>query len=131
MSERLRRSRRILAVQTQLDKLAEWGLIDLETQAAILKDQQCALINFLSGESEVAGIFSTTMMRRLQSIAERLATIAIEREAQKDCHRDERRRLRCAERTVAILESEERREEAQCQLAEVIEAALQRGSRGS
>lgn len=82
----------------------------------------------MSGESAVAGIFSTTMMRRLQTIAERLATIAMEHEAQRGCQREERRRLRCAERVVAGLEGEERRKEAQRQLAEAIEAALQRGS---
>jgi len=69
MSERLRRSRRVLAVQSQLDRLAQWNLIDLQSRAVVLGDQQCGLVRFMSEESVVAGIFSSTMMRRLQTLA--------------------------------------------------------------
>ena len=131
MSERLRRSRRVLAVQSQLDRLTEWCLIDLQSQAAVLGDQQRGLVRFMSEESAVAGIFSLTMMRRLQTIAKMLATIANEQEVQRGRHLDERIRLRRAERIVGTLESEVRRKDALRQLAESIEAALQHGSKAS
>src|ERR1019366_5099333 len=131
MSERLRRSRRVLAVQSQLDKLAEWCLIDLQSQAVVLGDQQRGLVRFMSEESALAGIFSLTMMRRLQIIAERLAAIAAEQEVQRGRHLDERSRLRRAERIVGTLESEARRKVALLRLAESIEAALQHGSKAS
>ncbi len=83
MSERLRRSRRVLAVQSQLDRLAQWSLIDLQSQAVVLGDQQRGLVRFMSEESLVAGIFSSTMMRRLQTLAEMLATIASEQDVQR------------------------------------------------
>jgi hypothetical protein len=131
MSERLRRSRRVLAVQSQLDRLAEWCLIDLQSQATVLRDQQRGLVRFMSEESAVAGVFSLTMTRRLQSLADRLATIATEQEAQRGRHLDERSHLRRAERIVADLESEVRRKAALSQLAESIEGALQHGSKAS
>ncbi|MGA9486257.1 MAG: hypothetical protein WBV25_04165 [Methylocella sp.] len=128
MNERLRRSRRVLAVQSQLDRLAQWSLIDLQSRAVVLGDQQRGLVRFMSEESLVAGIFSSTMMRRLQTLAEMLATIASEQDLQRGRHLEERRRLHCAEWIVTILESEVRRKEALRQLAEIIETALQRTS---
>jgi hypothetical protein len=128
MSERLRRSRRVLAVQSQLDRLAQWNLIDLQSRAVVLGDQQCNLVRFMSEDSVVAGIFSSTMIRRLQTLAEMLATIASEQDVQRGRHLEERRRLHRAEWIVTILESEVRRKEALRQLAEIIETALQRTS---
>jgi len=128
MSERLRRSRRVLAVQAQLDRLAQWSLIDLQSRAAVLGDQQRGLVRFISEESLVSGIFSSTMMRRLQTLAEMLATIASEQDVQRGRHLEERRRLHRAEWIVTILESEARRKEVLRQLAEIIETALQRTS---
>jgi hypothetical protein len=127
MRELLRRSQRILAVQSQLDKLAEWGLIDLQSQEATLWDRHRSLVRFMSEESSVAGIFSSTMMHRLQTIAEKLAAIAKEQDAQRDRHLNERRRLRRAVRIFTALEIEARRKDAMHQLAESIEAALQYG----
>jgi hypothetical protein len=128
MSERLRRSRRVLAVQSQLDRLAQWSLIDLQSRAVVLVDQQRGLVRFMSEESLVAGFFSSTMMRRLQTLAEMLATIASEQDVQRGRHLEERRRLHRAEWIVTTLESEVRRKEALRQLAEIIETALQRTS---
>lgn len=128
MSERLRRARRVLAVQAQLDRLAEWSLIDIKAQAAALEDTQRNLICFMSEESAVAGLFSTLMIHKLQAVAEKLATLVKEQEVQKARQLDERRRLRHAGRMVAKLESDEQRKDAACQLAEAIEAVLQRRS---
>ena len=128
MGEQLRRSRRILDVQSQLDKLADWKLIDLQTQATILKNQQRDLIHFLSEESEVSGFFSSTMIRRLQTIADKLTTLGIELESQRSRHLAERKRLRCAERTFAIYERDEWHKKILCQLVEAIETAQQRRS---
>jgi hypothetical protein len=128
MSERLRKAHRILAVQTQLDRLAEWTLMDLKAQAMVLADQRQGLIRFMDEEPPFAGIFAATMMRRLQAAAEAQVAITNETEAQKIRHREERARLRCAERIVGTLEGEARRRVEANQLAEAIEAALTRGS---
>jgi hypothetical protein len=67
-------------VQSKLDRLAGWRLIDLQGQAAALADQQRGLHHFISEGSEVMGTFSTTIMRKLQAIVEKLATLASEQE---------------------------------------------------
>ncbi len=51
MSERLRRSRRVFAVQSQLDRLVQWSLIDLQSRAVVLGDQQRGLVRFMSEDS--------------------------------------------------------------------------------
>lgn len=56
MSERLRRARNVLAVQAQLDRLAEWRLINLQSQAAVLEDRQRGLIRFVYGEPAITGM---------------------------------------------------------------------------
>jgi hypothetical protein len=44
-------------VQSQLDRLAEWCLIDLQSQAAVLGGQQRGLVRFMAEEPAVTGIF--------------------------------------------------------------------------
>ncbi len=112
-------------MQLNLDRLAEWRLSDLQIQAAALVDQQRGLHRFMSDGSEVAGIFSATIMRKLQAIAEKLATLASEQELQRGCHLDERRRLRRAEIICGNLEYEARCKDTLRQLSEAIETALQ------
>lgn len=126
MSNRLCRSRRILAVQSKLDRLAEWRLIDLQFQSVALADRQHDLIRFLSGESEVAGIFPSAVMHRLQTLGRLIATTENEQIAQKNRRLDERVRLRCAERFVSKLEIEARRENTAQQLVDLIAAVFQR-----
>jgi hypothetical protein len=125
MDERLRRSRRILALQSQLANLAEWKLVDLQSQTRDLEDKQRNLIRFISEEPEVAALFSFTVMRRLKMIAENLAIITGEQKEQKGRKFDEQRRLRCIEQIVAVLDKEMRRKDTLGQIAETIEAAIQ------
>jgi hypothetical protein len=113
-------------VQSKLDRLAEWRLIDLQTQAGSLVDQQRGLHRFLSDGSEVAGTFSATIMRKLQAIAEELAMLESEQELQRGCHLDERRRLRRAEIICGNLEYEARCKDTLRQLSETVETAMQR-----
>jgi len=128
MSERLRRSRRVLVVQSQLDRLAEWTLIDLQSKIAVLEDQRRDLSDFLSEESAVAGIFSSAMMHRLRAIAETTAALANEREAQRNRRLEARRHLRSAAHLVAALEGAERRKDSLRQFEQAVEAAFQRAS---
>lgn len=131
MSTRLRRARRILAVQTQLDRLAEWRLIDLQSQAATLEDREQALVHFMQEESAFSGIFPATMMRRLQTLVELRAAAVTGQEAQRARHLEERGRLRRAERIVETLEGDAQRSAALGELAEAVEAAARDVSQGS
>lgn len=131
MNERLRKARRILAVQFQLDRLAAWNLVDLEVQAAALGDRHRDLIRFMDGESAFTGLFAAAMMRRLQALAEAQSAIASKIETQRVQFREERGRLRCAERIVAASEHEARKTVEANRLTEAIEAALTHGSSAS
>ncbi|WGJ15684.1 hypothetical protein QEV83_05325 [Methylocapsa sp. D3K7] len=128
MNERLRRSRRVLALQLKLDRLAEWSLIDLQSQTAASTKQQYVLHRIMYEGSDVAGTFSSVIMRKLQAIAENLAVLANEEELQRGRHLDERRRLRRAEKVCADLEYEVGCKALVRQLCETIEAAQPRST---
>jgi hypothetical protein len=126
MSNRLRRAYRVLAVQSQLERLALWQLIDLESQAASLEERQRDLINFMQHESAFSGLFSSAMMRRLQALAELHVKAKAENETQRTRHLEERGRLRRVGRIVTALEIDTRRQKALRELIEAIETAEQR-----
>jgi hypothetical protein len=126
MSNRLRRAYRVLAVQSQLERLALWQLIDLERRAASLEERQRDLINFMQQESAFTGLFSSAMMGRLQALAELHVEAKAENETQRTRHLEERGRLRRVERIVTALEIDTRRQKALRELIEAIETAEQR-----
>jgi ABC-type uncharacterized transport system ATPase subunit len=126
LTELLRRARRVLAVQSKLDRLAQWGLVDLQAQSAALTNQQRSLRRFMSEGSDFAGTFSSAVMRQLQALAENLAMLANGEEMQQGRLLDERRRQRCAEKICVNFEYEARRKDTLRQLSEVIESAQQR-----
>lgn len=115
-----------MAVMTQLNKLSEWRLLDLQSQVAILDDLQRGLVQFLQEESAFSGIFSASMLRRLQNIAEARAGAEIKQKAQRVLYLAERGRLRCAEHIAGKLESDAERDEASRQLAEAVESTARR-----
>lgn len=125
MSERLRKARRVLGVQTVLDRLAEWTLVDLECQDAVLQDRRHALIRFIDSETAFAGAFPNAMMRRFEELARQHATLVAEKDAQAEQRREARARLRIAERIVEGLANEARRSQDSRELSEVIEATVE------
>jgi len=124
MNERLRKARRVLAVQTLLDRLADWRLRDLERQELALQESRRDLIRFLDSESAFAGLFAATLMRRMQSLEDLRVALIAEREAQASLHLEERSRMRRAERIVDALDDQARRTEEARRLAEVVERAV-------
>jgi len=128
MSERLRRSQRLLAVQTKLNRLAEWSLIELQSKIAVDENQQRSLLSFISEQSTVNTIFYSMAIRKLQFTTETLAITAKQLTAQKEYCLDARRCLRSASRLAADLEAKERQKDGLRELAELIEGALRRSS---
>lgn len=126
MNERLRRSRRVVALQLKLDRLAEWRLIDLQSQTAASTKQQYELHRIMAEGSYFAGKFSSVILRKLHTIAENLVVLTNEEELQQGHHLDERRRLRRMERIYADLEYEVGRKDMVRQLSETIEAVQPR-----
>ena len=131
MNKRLAKARRILAAQTELDRLAAWRLIDLESQAAGIDERRIALVRFLDTEPSFGGPFAGAMMRRLEGLEASRAALRLEQAAQAERRLVERARTRCAAGIVKALESGERRREERLQLGEAIEASLDRSTQGS
>jgi hypothetical protein len=130
MTSRLDRTRRLLAVQRKRDHLSEWRLVELLSQSAVLDERHRSLVRFLQEESAFSGMFSLSMMRRLQRLAELRTKAAIDQEAQRNLHLDDRRCLRQVERIVQSLESDEIRKNAARELWQVVDFAAQRLSQG-
>jgi hypothetical protein len=126
MRERLGKARRVLAVQSILDRLADWRLRDLEARELALQDDRRKLVQFVESESAFAGLFAAVMMRRIQGLEDLRAALTVEKASQQGRRLEERGRMRRAERIVEALESEGRRLEEARRLAEATERAAPR-----
>ncbi len=124
--ERLRKVRRVLAVQAAIDRLAAWRSGDLAHQDQRLRERQADLIRFLDAETALGDVFSASMLTRLQGLAESRAAVTVEKEACDATRRAERLRLRCVERIVDALDRETRRIDELRELERVVEASRQR-----
>ncbi|MCI0466657.1 MAG: hypothetical protein L0Y57_06580 [Beijerinckiaceae bacterium] len=131
MTARLGKARRIMALQAQLNAIAKWRLLDHQSEAAVLDDLQKGLLRFLQEESAYSGIFSASMLRRLESLAAARAAAEIAQIAQRTICLEESSRLRRAGRIVEKLAINARREEASKALAEAIETRTQHMAQGS
>lgn len=123
MNERLRKAKRMLAVQSDIDRLADWRLVDIARNDAVLSDQRRVLIGFLDAESAFTAPFAAAMMRRLQRLEESRAKLNDEMQAQSRLRLEERRRLRRAQQIVGAVADEARRLEDRRNLFDAIEAA--------
>lgn len=126
MNERLCRARRILSVQVQIERLAQWRLIDRKSLVLALEDRRKDLLQLLQGESSFNPVFAAAAMRRLQTAAEELAKAMAEMDAQTARYLEERRLSLRAERTFEALRRDAERQEAAHNLAEAIELAALR-----
>lgn len=124
MTRKLAKARRILAAQVELDRLAAWGLVDLERQSASLDERHHALIRYLDAEAPFGGVFAGAMIRRLAALEASRAVLRHEQAAQAQARLTERARTRSATGIVEALERAARRWSEQQRLAEAIEAAL-------
>jgi len=131
MSGRLTRTLRLLAIQRQRDQLSEWQLRELSSQLAVLDERYHSFMRFLEEQSAFSGMFSVSIMRRLQRLAELRTKAARDQEAQRKLRLHDRGCLRRLERTVRTLESAENRNETARELGEVVDAAVHRLSQGS
>lgn len=126
MNKRLRKARRVLAVQTVLDRLADWRLRDLETRERILADRWAELVAFLDQELALSGVFASTAMRRMQGLENLRMALIAEKDALARRRLEERRRKRAAGQIVDAVEAEARRMEEARQLGEAMERSVDR-----
>jgi hypothetical protein len=126
MSGKLQRARRQLLVQKQLDRISEWRLLELLSQSAALEGQRRSLLQCLQQESAFTGMFSISVMRRLQTLAQLQATAAFEEDALRELHLRQRRCRRRAEYIVRALEADEIRKDTARALELTIDSGAQK-----
>jgi hypothetical protein len=69
MRSRLKKIERVLAVQEQLHRLAQWKMAALEREKTANADGQVDLISALNADNQLHGLFVEAMTRRLAALA--------------------------------------------------------------
>jgi hypothetical protein len=123
MSARLTSMRRIVEVQRDLRRAAEWRRAELERRLAALQEGERELVRFLSGENAFSGLFAASLAGRLRSLAAEIEEAKRALAAQAEVVLREAGREKRAERLAATLRREERRGEERNELAAAVEDA--------
>ncbi len=121
MGNRLRAVQRILSVQAQLHRLAQWKLAELERREDGLQERHESLLRFVDEDGAYAALFGNTLMRRLRSISEEKARVTAAKHEQADKTLDELRRVGQMQRATDELEGEARQERERQELKEILE----------
>jgi hypothetical protein len=109
MDKRLRKTTRLLKVQEQLHKIAEWNLIGLQRRAKELQDAQETLIHTLNNDEVLHGLFVESRARRLQTLAGEASQVEIAREEQRKIALERAMQVKRTERIVDSIAVEHRR----------------------
>lgn len=83
---RMKKIERVLAVQKQMHRLAEWNVAALERRRAELEAGQGELVGALNDDAKLQGLF-------IDALARRLAALARETDKVNEAHRQMARRL--------------------------------------
>jgi hypothetical protein len=128
MDRRLAKISRIVAVQKQMHRLAEWQLIDLQRQEAELQERARLLIESLNGDTPLHGLFVESTAKRLRRVGMASGAVAKARETQTERVVGERRKLRHVERIEEATALEAEREAEKSRLEQIIENASGRAN---
>ncbi len=126
MKDRLRSMQRILNVQTQLHRLAQWKLAEAERRDDALRERQRDLLRFLDEEQSYTALLSTTLMRRLRSVGEERAVAAVAKQEQTEKVIEELRRSGRMQNMVEQLEDEARQSAEREELRDGLEQLTNR-----
>ncbi len=124
MNERLRRSKRIVALCELFYNLERWKLLDCTRKQADSERIEHNLIDFLERDTVFTGRFAVTAMQRLHSIAEEAAVIAEYKELQKGKVLQAGKRWNLSGKIFRELELKSRSEAERKVLDEFIEGSL-------
>ena len=125
MSERLRSLRRILAVQSQRKRLAEWALAAAETRKAAVGIERTELRGFVEAEN-LTGALAGLALDQTRRLAERDAEAGRDVGRQRDALQAAERRHRLAERLTEAVAAENRIVAERRSLEQLIEDAVAR-----
>jgi len=121
MTDRLRAMQRVLKVQKQLHRLAQWKLTGLEQQEEALNGRQEHLLRFLDEEGSYTALFGEALMRRLRNVGEEKAKVLAAKQEQANQTLEESRRLGRMRNMVDELGDEARVEADRDDLRDILE----------
>jgi len=124
---RLTAVRRILSVQQQVRRLAEWKVATVHREAAALEAAHEALTAFLDGEAGISPLFAAAAMKQLQAIGAAKDRLEERRAIEEARLRAEAQRAGLAERLAQRAATDAAREAERDALVEVIERIVHRG----
>lgn len=130
MKERLRKARRIVAVQEQVHRQAEWRLADISRQKVENERLRSELITTLTHEM-FGPLLVEVVAKRLKTAAAEGARIAAAQEQQDAKVREEALRLKRAERMHENVSRDVERHQEQLMVAGILEGVAARLARRS
>lgn len=128
MTRRLKTMRRILAVQSQVKRLAEWQLSAIENRQREIEVLGRDLDGFIE-QANLAGSLADLALRSRRRLAVGEAAADKERVLQAEATREARSRAKLAERMVEALAADERRVRERQDLDGILEGLANRGKR--
>jgi hypothetical protein len=111
MDRRLRKAVRLLNVQEQLHKIAEWKLASLQRQSTDLQNAQEVLIETLNNDEMLHGLFVESRAKRLQTLAGEESQVKQAQETQSKVALEKAKQVKRTERMLETLTLEHRRAE--------------------
>ncbi|GGF47954.1 hypothetical protein GCM10007301_04080 [Azorhizobium oxalatiphilum] len=125
MKDRLRKARRIVAVQEQVHRQAEWRLADIHRQKVENERLRDELITTLNGDT-FGPLLVEVVAKRLKAVAAESQRIAAEQERQDARVREEALRLKRAERMKENVNRDVERHQEQLMVAGILEGVAAR-----
>jgi hypothetical protein len=126
MTARLKSAQRIVQVQRDLQRVAEWRHAEIERRVHTLEETRRDLVRFLSDEHAFAGLLASNLARRLRSLASEIGEARAALAAQAETVLNEARRAKRAERVAESLQRDARRLAERQELMAAIEGAVAR-----
>lgn len=126
MATRTDKTKRIVAVQKQLQRIEDWKMVELQRRLNELETSQEDTIRALSEEEIMRGELVELAVRRLRSLVRETGEVGREKDAQAARLLDQTGKLKLAERLQGAAAREDARVAGQKQLADIIEGFLSR-----
>lgn len=126
MRERLKSLQRLHSVQKDMYKLAEWRFARLERQLHLLGEEQKRLLSYLDEDSLLSLAYSKQILERLRALEAAKVRFTHDLDVQRAAMLEDARKMGQIANAVEVAAEERRREDEKRDLAEVIEAAMNR-----
>jgi hypothetical protein len=125
MKRRLQAIRRLVAVQDQLRRLAEWKLADIDRQIAEVAAAQADLDRFVDRSHPISGMLLGVVTAQRRRLGVRAVQLKEARVGQAERVLEASRSFKLAENIEGRVDEEDRRRREKAELADLIESAVQ------